>query len=104
MTKSPALGIDATIGDLQALGDTRFPVAVTGRGDVLLGALAATATGLPATTPVVDVMIPAPGSIRSELRVEEVAAQLDRDGLDHTFVTTVDGRLIGRIITEELHA
>jgi Mg/Co/Ni transporter MgtE len=102
--EAPSVGIDATIADVRALDETTFPVAVVGRGGVLVGAVAATASRLPATTPVVDVMISAPGSIRTEQHVEDVASQLDRDGLDHIFVTTVDGLLVGRVITARLHA
>ena len=48
-----------------------FPVAVVSAGGVLLGAIAATAAGLPDATPVVQVMEPAPGTIRGEMRIEE---------------------------------
>ena len=40
-------------------------------------------------------MIPAPGTIRPEKRVEDVVRQLYRDSLDHVFVTTVGGALLG---------
>jgi CBS domain-containing protein len=99
----PTLSPDDTIADLQALGESRFPVPVVDEDGVLFGALYPTAFGLPSATAVRDVMIPAPGTIRPELRVDEVAERLAKDGLDHILVTTVSGVLLGRIVTAELH-
>jgi CBS domain-containing protein len=53
-------------------------------------------------TPVADVMIPAPGTIRPEMRVDDVVRQLAKDGLDHVLVTAVDGTLIGRVEVDQL--
>jgi CBS-domain-containing membrane protein len=99
-----ALGTDATVGDVRALNEQRFPVPVLTDGGVLVGAVDQTAAGLPSDTPVAHVMVPAPDTIRPELRLEEAVQQLRDDGLDHVFVTAVDGTLIGLAITEELHA
>lgn len=96
--------IDGTIADVVALGDQHHPVAVLGPRDVLLGALQPTAAGLAPETPVEQAMIPAPGTIRSEMRVDEVAQQLRDDGLDHVFVTGVDGVLVGLVVADDLHA
>lgn len=99
----PTVAIDATIGDVQALDPSRFPVPVTNADGVLLGAVDPVATALPPSTPVIDVMVPAPGTIRPELRIDEVVERLRRDGLDHSFVTTVSGVLQGLVVTDELH-
>jgi CBS-domain-containing membrane protein len=68
-----------------------------------LGSLDAIAAELPADTPVRRAMSPAPGTIRPELRVEEVAKRLHDDALDHIFVTAVNGTLLGIVVTERLH-
>jgi rhodanese-related sulfurtransferase len=97
------LPLDGTIADLAALGEQRFPAPVVTHDGVLMGAVHPTAAGLPGDTALADVMVPAPGTIRPELRIEEVAEQLGRDGLDHVFVTAVDGTLIGLVVASELH-
>ena len=93
---SPAdrVSFDATMADVVALGP-RDPVAVVGEADVLLGALHPTAAALPGDTPVARAMVPAPGTIRPAKRVDDVVEQLRRDSLDHVFVTTVSGALLG---------
>ena len=97
------LPLAGTVADLLELGERRFPTPVVTDDGVLMGAVYPTAAGLPADTALADVMVPAPGTIRPELRIEEVAEQLDRDGLDHVFVTAVDGTIIGLVVTSELH-
>jgi rhodanese-related sulfurtransferase len=99
----PTVSPDDTIADVRALGESRFPVPVVDQDGVLFGTVHPTAAGLPPSTAVRDVMVPAPGTIRPELRVDEVAEQLARDGLSHIFVTAVNGVLIGRVVTAELH-
>ena len=81
----------------------RFPVPVTSSDGILLGAIHPSAAGLPSETPVERAMDPAPGTIRPELRIEDVTEQLRRDHLDHVFVTAVNGVLVGLVITDELH-
>ena len=98
------LPVDASTGAAHALGPQRFPIPVVDDDGVLLGALDPVATAsLPADTPVERVMVPAPGTIRPEMRIEEVAEQLRSERLDHVFVTAVNGVFIGLIITAELH-
>ena len=48
-------------------------------------------------------MIPAPSTIRPDLRVDEVARRLTEDGLDHLLVTTADGVLVGLVTPKGLH-
>jgi rhodanese-related sulfurtransferase/CBS domain-containing protein len=97
-----SVAIDSKIGDVVALGPQDYPVPVTDGSNVLVGAVDPVATGLPQTTPVADVMIPAPGTIRPEMRVDDVVRQLAKDGLDHVLVTAVDGSLIGRVEVDQL--
>jgi len=95
--------LDATIADVVALGDLRYAVPVLGPDDVVLGAVEPSARALPGDTPVERAMTPAPGTIRPDVRVDDVARQLHDDHLDHVLVTTVSGVLVGLIVTEELH-
>ena len=99
----PTVAPDDTIADVQALGESPFPVPVVDKGGVLFGALHPTARGLPPATAVRDAMVPAPDTIRPELRVDEVAERLAKDGLAHVFVTTVSGVLVGLVVTADLH-
>lgn len=98
-----AVSVDGTIADLRSLPDQALPTPVLADDGVLLGALYPSARALPDDTPIVDVMIPAPGTIRPELRIDQVVRQLDDDGLDHVFVTNVDGTLVGIAISADLH-
>jgi len=98
-----SVSIDATIADVIALGELRYAIPVLGPDDVVLGAVQPAGRALPPTTRVEDAMSSAPGTIRPDVRVEEVAVQLRDDNLDHVFVTTTSGVLIGLIVTDELH-
>jgi Mg/Co/Ni transporter MgtE len=97
------VGPRATIADVRASGPFRFPVPVVSSDGVLIGTVDPAAAALPPDTAVERAMVPAPGTIRPELRVEEAAQRLDQDGLDHVLVTAVDGTLIGLVVTAELH-
>lgn len=97
------LPLDGSISDLHRLGEQRFPIPIVTEDGVLMGVVHPTAAALDADTPLADVMVPAPGTIRPELRIEEVTEQLHHDGLDHVFVTAVDGTLLGLVVTSELH-
>jgi len=96
--------IEATIADIVADGaQPEWPVAVLGDGRVLLGALQSTARRLPSQTPVQRAMQPAPATIRPDVRIERVIEQLTNDDLDHVFVTTASGKLVGLAVRELLH-
>jgi hypothetical protein len=99
----PALGVQSTVAELVALGEQRWPTPVLSDDGILVGALHPPASALPPSTPIERVMVPAPGTIRPELRIDETRERLERDGLDHIFVTAVDGVLLGLVVTEELH-
>jgi hypothetical protein len=95
----PTVDVDGVTAAIDGDG----PVAVLGPGGVLVGGLdGATVSGLPPDTPVRRAMVPAPGTIRPELRIEEVAQQLADDGLDRAFVTTVSGVLLGLVTSHGL--
>lgn len=101
------VGVDGVVADIDlgrdGGGDVDGPVAVLGPGGVLVGGLVgATARSLPGDTPVRDAMFPAPGTIRPELRIDEVAERLADDGLEHVFVTTVGGVLLGLVRRDAL--
>jgi len=100
---APSVGIDATIADVRAVAIGGRPTAVLGDGGVLLGAIQGSVARLPDDTPVESVMVTAPGTIRPDLRVDEAVQQVREDGLDHVYVTTVSGVLIGLVIPDEIH-
>ena len=101
---APAVPIDATVGDILALGeDVRDAIAVLGCDNVLLGAVHIEARLLPPDTPVERVMIPAPATIRPDLRIDEVVTRLRKDRLDRIFVTAVNGVLVGQVVLADLH-
>ena len=98
----PTVSVDATVADVLAVGDIPYTVVVLGPDDVVVGALRPTVRALPPKTRVRDVMIPAPSTIRPDLRVEEVARRFAKDGLDHLLVTTASGVLVGLVTMEDL--
>lgn len=101
---APAVSINATVAAVIALGsDARDPIAVLGCDNVLLGAVQAQASSLPPETPVESIMIPAPSTIRPELRIDEVVEQLRSDKLERIFVTAVNGALVGLVVLDDLH-
>ena len=100
----PTVAIDATLADVVGRDEVRFPVPVVNRDGVVLGAVEPSASSKPAATPVEDVMVPAPRTIRPEVRLDDAGEQLRQDRLDHVLVTAVNGVLIGRVVTDELPA
>ena len=100
---APQVHVGATVADLPDDDGRGDPIAVVDDGGVLLGALQPVVRQLDGGTPVEQAMIPAPGTIRPDLRVEEVVQQLADDGLDHVFVTTASGVLVGLVRAGEVH-
>ena len=98
----PTVPVDATIADATAVAGARFLIPVTTPEAVVVGAVALADLAKPPATPVVDVMDPAPRTIRPELRVDKAVEQLRKDGLEHVLVTAVNGVLIGVIVTAEV--
>ena len=97
-----SVSIDATIADVVALGNLEHAVAVLSPSGVLLGALHVESCSLPPDTPVDRAMVSAPGTIRPDLRIDEVVQRLRKDKLDEVFVTTVSGVLVGLVVMSEL--
>ena len=100
---APHVGVDATIADAVAVAAAERPVAVLSTDGVLVGSLSTVSLALPGDTLVEEVMVTAPGTIRPDLRVEEALEQLREDGLDHVYVTTVSGVLVGLIVQGHVH-
>ena len=99
----PFKGTVADIGQ-ETTSEETGPVAVVNAGGVLLGSLDPhAARRLPADTPVARALAPSPNTIRPELRIEEVVTRLRDDSLDHVFVTTVSGVLLGVVFRDQLH-
>lgn len=96
------MAFGSTIADVPAV-EGNGSIAVLDAKGVLVGALAPAARVLPGDTPVARAMVPAPSTIRPELRVEEVSKRLEEDGLDRVFVTTVSGVLLGEVVRGDLH-
>src|SRR5262245_15307055 len=78
---------DATIADVAAT-ESRHMVAVLGCEGVLVGGVPDEARDLPPDTPVERIMVPAPPTIRPDLRIGEAASRLRKDHTDSIFVTT----------------
>ena len=100
---APAVTIDSTVRALVELGapadDT---IAVVDDHGALLGAVDSTAVALPPDTPIERIMMPAPSTIRPDLRIAEVVKRLRKDRLDRIFVTAVNGTLFGVVSLKEL--
>jgi CBS domain-containing protein len=103
MMVAPSVNVAGTLADVRSVAVADWPTAVVSDDGVLLGAVAATARGLPPGTAVDGLMIPAPGTIRPDLRVDEVIERLHKDQIDHVYVTTASGVLMGIVVQDELH-
>ena len=95
--------VDSTIRAIVALDpavdDT---IAVVDEHGVLVGAIDPGAVTLAPDTPVERIMMPAPSTIRPDLRIDEVVTRLHEDHLRQIFVTAVNGTLFGVALLEEL--
>lgn len=97
-----SVAIGATIADVEARvetddGDDSLPIAVLDADGVLLGALDRIAASLDTGTAVADAMVPAPGTIRPDMTIDDAVAQLRKDGLPYALVTTARGELLGAL-------
>jgi Mg/Co/Ni transporter MgtE len=103
--RPPTVSIGATVRAIVALGPpSDDTIAVVDENGVLLGALDSGVVELPLDTAVERIMMPAPSTIRPDLRIDEVVKRLHNDHLDHIFVTAVNGTLFGIATLEELDA
>jgi CBS domain-containing protein len=94
---TPSVPLSATVADLQRHGERAQAIAVVSDEGVLLGAVDTIARNLPPATPVEGIMIPAPATIRPDVRIDDALEQLRDDGLASVFVTTARGVLVGII-------
>jgi CBS domain-containing protein len=95
------VGLDSTFGDLPDGGGR--PIGVVDDAGVLVGAVSSGHHQVPADTVVTRIMDPSPRTVRPDLRVDDVLAELRDEGADHAFVTTSSGILIGLIVTTQTH-
>lgn len=99
-----AVSIGATVHDVVALDpDDGETIAIVDDHNTLLGAVHPGAGALPPDTPVERIMMPAPSTIRPDLRIDEVVARLRKDRLDRIFVTAINGNLFGVAVLKDLH-
>ena len=94
LDEAETVEVGATIAAMPT-GSSDDPVAVIDDAGVLLGAVDRVAVSLDPSTPVTQAMVPAPGTIRPDVTVDDALAQLRDDGLPYTFVTTARGELLG---------
>lgn len=87
------VSVDGSVADLPVAGSD--PIAVVDDAGVLLGAVDPVAAALTRSTHVTDAMVPAPGTLRPDTTLDEALAQLQRDHLPYSFVTTARGELVG---------
>jgi CBS domain-containing protein len=97
------VGVESTIADVRALAAHEPPVVVISNGKVVLGLIEEVASALPPDTPVERLMVPAPGTIRPDVRVDDALRQLRGDGLAYSLVTTARGELLGIVRVSNLH-
>jgi rhodanese-related sulfurtransferase len=102
--KVPTCRIDERVGELgeRGRGDDGICVVVTG-DEIVLGVLREDATGLPPATPVRDVLLTGPPSVRPSITASELARSMHGDGRRYVLVTTSHGRLLGIITAPDLH-
>jgi rhodanese-related sulfurtransferase len=98
----PTVAVDAQLGDVaKVIGDWDL-VVVTSPGGIVLGVVRAEAADLDPTLEVSAVMQPAPSTVRPSITREELAANLDRDGMRHILVTNPSGVLLGLVERDDL--
>jgi rhodanese-related sulfurtransferase len=92
----PTVPVTAAMSAARSVGaGSDGPIAVVDEAGVLLGSLDVAALGLPDDTPVERAMIPAPGTIRPDVPLDEAIEQLTGDGLAFSYVSTARGELLG---------
>jgi rhodanese-related sulfurtransferase len=102
------IGIDATIGDLEAVerpterSDETDCLTVVTDDEIVVGLLSAEAGRLPDDTPVTAAMQPGPPTVRPSIRADELAQSMDRNRESRILVTTLDGRLVGLVHRDDL--
>jgi rhodanese-related sulfurtransferase len=102
--KVPTCRIEDRTGELgeRFIGDDGLCVVVDD-DEVVLGVVRQETVGLPADTPVADVLLPAPPSVRPSITARDLARSMDDDGRRYVLVTTSHGRLLGIVAAADLH-
>jgi rhodanese-related sulfurtransferase len=91
-----------TVGQLAArLGEAPFAVVVDDER-VVLGVVRREALGLPPTTPLPEVLQPAPPTVRPSITADELARSMDDDGQWWVLVSTSIGALVGAVYRDDL--
>jgi rhodanese-related sulfurtransferase len=93
-------GPDATTDALPEPGPGNVVVVVDKDG-IVLGAIRPEAAAA-RRRPVMDILQPAPPTVRPSIHVEELAKSMDNDGQDHVLVTTYEGTLLGVVLRTDL--
>lgn len=100
----PTLPADATLADaVDRFADTDSDLAVVlGPNDVVLGLLRRETLGLPAPTPVADVLQPGPSTFRPSMTIAELVDYFRSSDEARAIVSTAGGRWIGLIRREDV--
>lgn len=77
-------------------------VVVVDEDGVVLGTVRPERARSAGGTTAIDVAQPAPPTVRPAITAEELAASMDSDGQHHVLVSTLDGKLIGVVLREDL--
>jgi rhodanese-related sulfurtransferase len=98
----PTCRIDAHVGELCDRSGDDGVVVVVNDEEVVLGLVREEATRLDPQSPVADVMLPGPPSVRPSITASELARSMDEDGRRYVLVTTSHGPLLGIITAPDL--
>ncbi|MGI8807757.1 MAG: CBS domain-containing protein [Acidimicrobiales bacterium] len=92
---APTCGLDDTVADVARLvAASAAELCVVVEGGLVMGVLEGDALADGSRT-AAEAMRPGPSTFRPSTSKEELAGYLDEHDLDHTLITTLDGRLIG---------
>jgi CBS domain-containing protein len=58
--------------------------------------------GMAGDARVLDVLQPAPPTVRPAITIDELAATMEKDGQHHVIVSTLDGKLLGIVERQDL--
>jgi CBS domain-containing protein len=100
----PVVHPDSTVGDARAAldGGAQLCIVTPRDSDVVIGVVRRDATELADATPIEDVLLPDPSTIRPYVSLPDALAEMEADGLTHLLVTTNEGRLVGVLWREDI--
>jgi rhodanese-related sulfurtransferase len=99
----PTHALGGTVGDLAGGFAEDGICVITGAHEVVLGVVREEASLLPPQTPIADVLITGPQSVRPSITAPELARSMQQDGRSYVLVTHYDGVLVGIIRPDDLH-